>query len=144
MLLGQYTVRLTQKERLVVPAPLRRKLGKDAVIAKWYEGCLVLVSKANFSDLLQKLTGKIEIITEPVRDTDRFILGSSFELNVDSQGRFVVPGILREYSGISDEVVFLGLGNRIEIWDKQYWVEREAYIQKEASKFVERLVKTKD
>jgi MraZ protein len=141
MLVGQYIQKISTKGRTALPAKFRQVLGKDVIVAKWYEGCLVIVDGKSWQALLLKLTGKSEIITAPVRDTDRFILGSAFEVNLDNQGRFVIPKLLREYAGLAEEAVFVGLGDRVEIWDKKGWEERERYVQKHASEMVEKLAK---
>lgn len=105
---------------------------------------MVVVGEGLWEALLKRLTGGSEIITQPVRDTDRFILGSAFEFATDKQGRFVIPKVLREYAGLKDEVVFVGLGERIEVWDKETWDKREDYVQKHASEMVEKLAKGKN
>ena len=125
MLLGTYYGVLSPKRRSAVPSQFRKLLGENLIIAKWYEECLVLVSEREWSALLKKLTAKAETITAPVRDTDRFILGSAFTLIADDQGRVVIPEVLASYAGLGNEVVFLGLGDRVEIWDKNTWEEYE-------------------
>ena len=99
----------------------------------------MIVGQEEWSLLMNKLTGRSEIITQPVRDTDRFILGSAFEVELDDQGRMVIPKSLRDYAGLTSDVVFLGLGNRVEIWDKSVWEKREEYIQEHAEELVEKL-----
>lgn len=139
MLLGTYYGVLSPKRRCAVPSLFRKILGDSLVIAKWYEECLVLVGTSGWNALLKRLTAKTEIITAPVRDTDRFILGSAFELSWDEQGRVVIPEILAKYAGLGAEIVFLGLGDRVEIWDKQKWEEKEAEISKNASSLLEEI-----
>ncbi len=139
MLLGLYEAKLTDKGRLALPKKFRKQLGENVIIARWYETCLVVVGKKEWEELLSKLTGKAEFITRPVRDTDRFILGSAFEVDLDKQGRFVVPRLLKDYAGLRSEVVFLGLGNRVEIWSKKNWSVRENAIQKQAESLVEKI-----
>jgi MraZ protein len=141
MVIGQYLVKLTEKNRTALPKRFRDELGNDAIIAKWYEGCLVVVSNTGWKALLNKLTGKSDLITEPVRDTDRFILGSAFEIELDSQGRFVIPKILKDYAALEEEVIFVGLGDRVEIWNKNAWKEREVYVQENAALMVEEVSK---
>ena len=141
MLLGQYEVNLTDKGRLALPKRFREKLGARVIVAKWYEGCLVVVANESLKSLLGRLTLESKFITAPVRDTDRFILGSAFEVDLDKQGRFVVPKYLRDYAGLTGEVVFLGLGNRVEIWAKKVWLEKEKIIQKEAEGLIETIAK---
>ena len=139
MLIGHYYTKLTEKGRSSVPKKFRQEIGNKAIIAKWYENCLVIVDPDSWNALLNKLTGKSQIITEPVRDTDRFILGSAFEIDLDSQGRFVIPKALRDYARLSEEIVFVGLGNRVELWDSNLWIEREKYIQDHAGKMIEEI-----
>src|SRR4030042_935472 len=141
MLIGQYTSKLTDKERIAIPKKFREELGEELIIAKWYENCLVLVSYKTWQNLLKRLTGKVELVTEPIRDIDRFILGSAFEIRLDGQGRFVLPEVLREYSGIDDEVIFIGLGDRVEVWPSQKWKQIEGDLEKRASEAIERIAK---
>lgn len=139
MLIGHYITRLSEKGRTALPAKYKKELGDIAIIAKWYEGCLVIVGTENWNGLLKKLTGTSEIFTEPVRGTERFILGSAFEIELDAQGRFVIPKSLRDYGNLGEEVTFVGLGNRIEIWNKKTWEEQEKYIQDNARDMIEKL-----
>ena len=109
------------------------------IIAKWYEGCVVIVSESSWEGILQKLTGKMNILTKAVRDTDRFILGSAFECELDSQGRFVIPGNLKGYANLGEDVVFLGLGDRVELWNTKVWNDKEKSVQENAEITLETL-----
>jgi MraZ protein len=141
LLIGQYSVRLTDKGRLALPKKFREKLGERIIVAKWYEGCLVVVGSEKWSELLGRLTGKTDHVTQSVRDTDRFILGSAFEVDLDGQGRFVVPKNLKEYAKVKSDAVFVGLGDRVEIWDEEAWSKREVYIQENAAGLIENIAK---
>lgn len=141
MIIGTYSSNLTLGRRVAVPKKFREAVGEEFVAAKWYEGCLVMVSKNKWGELMNKLTGKSEIVTAPVRDTDRFILGSAFELTVDKQGRAVLPSSLVEYAGLAGEILFIGLGDRVEIWDRGNWEKREVYIAEHAAELVEKLAR---
>ncbi len=143
MLIGHYYVKITDKNRTAVPKRFREEFGKNAVCDKWDEGCLVIVSECAWQELLGRLTGKSEIITKSVRDTDRFILGSAFEVEFDSQGRFVIPKSLKEYAGLKKEVVFVGLNDRVEVWDAGAWQKREKYVQERSADLVEKLAASK-
>ena len=139
MVIGQYTTNLSPKRRIAIPKKIREKFGRKMIVAKWYEGCLVLIGENNWKALLNKLTGEPSIITAPVRDTDRFVLGSAFELDPDDQGRVILPASLVQYAKLSKKVVFVGLGDRAEIWDQDEWQKRETYIARHASEFIEKL-----
>ncbi len=139
MLLGQYDGVLSPSRRTAIPKKFLSEMGRMLVVAKWYEGCLVVVSKASWQALLNRLTGKSEYVTQAVRDTDRFILGSAFEMVPDEQGRMVFPENLVAYANLGQRLTFLGLGDRVEIWDKETWVKREGQVAERASRAIEEI-----
>ena len=138
MLLGYYTANIDDKWRLAVPSRIRRELGQELVVARWYEGCLLLIGKLSWQEMVSRLTGGI-MATLSARDTDRFLLAGSFETELDKQGRFVVPVELRDYAHLKNEVIFAALGDKIEIWNKKNWEEREKLVINQASEKVEEL-----
>lgn len=139
VLIGQYATKLSDKSRTALPARFRRELKSKVIIAKWYEGCLVIVAQDKWRALLERLTSKLEFVTKSVRDTDRFILGSAFDIDLDAQGRFIIPKNLKDFAHLGSELVVLGLGDRVEVWDRSRWEKREAYISQHASSLVEEL-----
>lgn len=139
MLIGQFTSKLTEKERISVPKKLRKELGKELIIARWYENCLVLVSKVHWQRLMQRLSGVSGPITTPARNIERFVFGMAFEISLDAQGRFVVPDILRLYAEIKSEVVFVGLGDRVEIWSIDKWKELEKEVVIKAAEAIDKI-----
>lgn len=139
MLIGSYTSTLSSKRRTAIPKKFLEILGKDLILAKWYEQCLVIVDKKVWEALLNKLSGKAEIATKPVRDTDRFILGSAYEIKPDSQGRIILPENLVKYSNLNENLIFLGLKDRVEIWDKDIWEKKEKEISGNASLYIEKI-----
>lgn len=143
MLIGQYYSKITLKNRISLPKKFRSEIGDKLIIAKWYEECLVIVTEASWKEILLKLTGKMEILTKAVRDTDRFILGSAYELELDPQGRFVIPSNLKEYAGLSEDVVFLGLSDRVELWNEKTWGEKEKAVQESAAEAIESISQRK-
>jgi len=140
MLIGQYTSRLSKKRRVAIPAKFRAELGEKVILTRWYENCLVLVSFDQWNLLVNKLIGEAKGITEPMRDTDRFLLGLAYEFDLDDQGRGIIPENLAKYAGIEENIVFLGLGNRVEIWEESEWLKREKYVTESASKLIDKLV----
>lgn len=143
MILGNYLSQLSSGKRLAVPKKFRSQIGEKCIVAKWYDKCLVLLSEEAWTELLQRLTVSESIPTAAVRDTMRFVMGSAYEVSFDSQGRFVLPDSLMEYAGITKETMFLGLGTRIEIWDKALWEEKEKNISNEAGNLLETIANGK-
>lgn len=139
MLLGTYPAKFVAGHRVAVPFNLRRELGEKFILARWYEGCLVLIDINRWQDLYKRLGGERNLIVTPIRDTERFILASAFEVVPDDQGRIVIPEILTRYSNLSDDIYFIGLGDKVEIWNKNNWEEREKEIIKNASSYIDEL-----
>lgn len=120
MFIGEYQHNIDQKGRLAIPAKFRNILIKGAVVTKEVDNCLSLYTK----DEWEKYADKIAAL--PTSKTDarafaRFKLGSAMDLEIDKQGRMLVPEYLRKSAGISKKVVILGLYNRLEIWDQARW-----------------------
>lgn len=141
MLIGQYKSKLTDKDRISVPKKIRLELGEKLIIARWYESCLVLVSQEGWDKLTKRIMGKLDLVVLPVRDIDRFILGAAYEVELDKQGRFIVPDILKQFASITDEVTFVGLGDRVEIWATSVWQEFEETSEKRAARAIEEIAK---
>ncbi len=139
MLLGNYSTNLSQGKRLAIPKKFRSQLGDSCIVAKWYDKCLVVLSPDNWSELLQRLTVTDSVPTAAVRDTMRFVMGSAYEVSPDAQGRVVLPDSLLNYAGITGEVVFLGLGSRVEVWDKKEWETKESFIGENAAALLEQM-----
>lgn len=138
MLLGQYQVQVDAKGRIAIPKRLRTEIGETLIVTQGYENCLIIVSQREW----EKLIG--ETLEEPFssgvgRDTRRFLLGGAFEVGLDSQGRFVIPPALRKYAGIREEIICLGIGRYLEIWDAQRWEEYQQYLDEHIEKIAEKL-----
>lgn len=71
----------------------------------------------NFEEKLKTLP----LTNKNARDFVRFFLSGATECEIDKQGRFLIASNLREYAGMDKEVVIIGVGTRIEIWNKEKW-----------------------
>ena len=144
MLLGTYPAKFVSGHRIAVPTSLRPDLGGSFILARWYEKCLVLINKNNWGALYKRMVGEDRLIIKPVRDTERFILSQAFEVSLDSQGRIVIPEILIEYSGIADDIYFIGVGDHAEVWSKSNWEEKQAEVTENAASYIEELARTNE
>ena len=138
MLIGRYSVNVGVKGRVAVPVKFRECLGKSAIISQGYEKSLLLVSRSKWEELTGFLKDK-PLTISPARDTERFLFGSAFEVEFDSQGRIVVPQELREFAGLNSEVVFLGVGNRVEIWSRENWAKYDQVLKKNIEEIASKL-----
>ena len=138
LLIGEYEAKLTEKNRMAIPKKFREILGSKMIVTNGYEGCLIVVSEQQFDELTSDITvGKF--VNNDIRDTTRFLLGGACEVELDSQGRFVLPSNLLDYSGIKNDACFLGLKRWVELWSKEKWDEKKAEIAKNAVEIARRL-----
>ncbi|MEK7061305.1 MAG: hypothetical protein AAB954_01440 [Patescibacteria group bacterium] len=139
MLIGSYLSVLGEKRRTAIPKKFLDELGGQLVLAKWYEDCLVLVKKDFWNGLLDRLTGSSKVASLGVRDIERFILGSAFDIEADDQGRIVVPEVLANFAGFGNELIFIGLGDRVEVWNRETWEIKEKEVAKTSKEYIENL-----
>lgn len=139
MLLGKHPARIASGHRVSVPFQFRKELGNPMILARWYEGCLVLVGSEFWNALYKRLIGESRLLISPVRDTERFIMASAYEVYPDDQGRIIIPENLIEYSNLKEDVYFIGLGEKAEIWSKEIWEDKEKEIVLSASEYIEKL-----
>lgn len=139
MLIGEFDGRLTDKNRLAIPKKIRDELKDGLFLSRGYEGCLLLMDKAGWSSF-ENLINEKSILSLSLRDTKRFIFGGAFELELDSQGRFVLPNSLLTYAQIKSDVVFIAIKDWVEIWDKSSWENKLAEIIKTAPDLAEQLL----
>jgi len=137
MLIGSYLGNLGEKHRTAIPKKFLDEIGSDVVIAKWYEGCLILVGAKFWNEILGRLTEGTTGLKLGIRDIERFILGSAFETEPDVQGRIIVPEMLVQYANLEKDLVYVGLINRIEIWNKEIWDAKSSELAKTTKEFIE-------
>ena len=136
MLLGQYHTILNHKGRTAIPAKFRKVLGQTVIISRWYEKSLAVFSLSSWEKIVNNAVGESFLI-RPARETERFLLGGAYEIELDDQGRLVIPTPLREYSKLDEEIVFVGLGERVEVWNKERWQKQEEEITGRAEELIE-------
>lgn len=138
MIIGEYTQKITDKKRVALPKKFREEIGNKLVVTKGYEQCLIILSPTQWQEMISdSISGPF--VSQAIRDTSRFLLGSAVEIELDAQGRFVIPSHLEEYAGLSDESVFLGLGRWIEVWSIKRWHEKRGEIENQSSVIGEKL-----
>ena len=120
MFLGEYQHTTDAKHRLILPAKFREALGERFIMTKGLDKCLFVYTDSEWQALHDKVKG-LPMTDEAVRRFVRFFFGGAAEGLPDGQGRVMLPGHLREYAGITKEVVSIGVSNRIEIWSRGNW-----------------------
>lgn len=105
-----------------MPAKLREDMGEKFIITKGLDGCLFGFSQNEWENFETKLK-TLPLTNKNARDFVRFFLSGAMECEIDKQGRFLISSNLRNVATLEKEVVIIGVGTRIEIWDKDKWEE---------------------
>ena len=138
MFIGEYQHTIDQKGRMAIPAKFRALLAKGAVVTKGLDSCLFLYPK----DEWQKLAGKLAAL--PISRADsrafsRLMLAGAMDVDVDKQGRALIPDYLRQYAGMKKTVIIAGLYNRLEIWDEDRWNQYKQGTERKSGDIAEAL-----
>jgi MraZ protein len=120
MFIGEYHHNIDPKGRLAVPAKFRNELATGAVVTKGLDDCLFLYTKEEWGKLAEKLA-QLPISKSNTRAFSRLMLAGAMDVEIDKQGRIMLPEYLRKYGNLKKQVVVAGLYNRLEIWDEARW-----------------------
>ena len=127
MLIGEYEHTLDAKGRLSMPAKLRRDMGEAFIVTKGLDGCLFAFSQEEWKNFETKLKS-LPLSDKNARNFVRFFLAGATECELDKQGRFLIPSNLREAGKLEKEAVIIGVGTRLEIWNKDIWNSKDEEI----------------
>ena len=122
MLIGEYEHSLDLKGRLIMPSKLRTDIGERFILTKGLDGCLFAFSAEEWSNFETKLKA-LPLSDKNARNFVRFFLSGATECEIDKQGRFLIPNNLREAANLEKEVIIIGVGTRLEIWNKDTWTK---------------------
>lgn len=140
MLIGEYHGKLSNKKRTSLPKKFRNELGENIILTRGYEDALILVNQEMWQKIAQEVIDG-SFINKNIRDTSRFLVGSATEVQTDKQGRFIIPQALFDHAQLNEDIVFIGLVNWIEIWEKSKWEERLQYLKLHGEDIAQELTK---
>lgn len=120
MFIGEYEHNVDAKGRMIMPAKLREDIGDKFIITKGLDGCLFAYSQTEWANFEEKLKA-LPLAQKNARNFVRFFLSGAVECEIDKQGRFLIPANLREHALLDKEVVIIGVGTRLEIWNRETW-----------------------
>lgn len=132
---GHFQHSLDSKNRVAIPAKFRQQIpdGK-VVVTEYFEGCLAVYPAAEWARFVeQELSGLSAISSRHDRDVRRMLFGSASDCELDKQGRISLQAYHLEAAGIGKEVVFKGVNDWFEVWDRKKWeAHQAAYKKREA------------
>lgn len=138
MFIGEYHHALDDKGRIQIPVKFRAEIGKGAVVTRGLDSCLFVYPKAAWNELADKLA-KLPISKANTRAFSRLMLAGAMELEMDKQGRAMVPEYLRQFAGLKKMVVVAGLATRLELWDKNAWEKYRSGTERQSGDIAEAL-----
>lgn len=122
MYIGEYIHSIDTKGRVIMPQKFREQLGPVFYITRGIDGCLFVYDENEWSAMYEKIKD-LRLTSKKAREFSRFLYAPAREVEVDKQGRMIIPQNLREYAGITKEVAITGVASRIEIWSKEKYTE---------------------
>ncbi|MBA2709780.1 MAG: division/cell wall cluster transcriptional repressor MraZ [Tatlockia sp.] len=139
MFRGINAITLDGKGRLAVPTRYREALSEQektslVVTIDTEETCLLLYPTAQWQIIENKLQS-LPSFNAAARRIQRLLIGHATDVELDSNGRVLLPPVLRDYAQLDKRVVLIGQGNKFEVWDENLWqTRREDWLAEEASK----------
>ena len=100
--MGEYNHTIDTKGRIIIPSKFRDTLGDDFVITKGLDGCLFVYDKTEWQVFEEKLKS-LPLTNKDARQFVRFFLAGAALVEVDKQGRVLIPLVLREFAGIEKD-----------------------------------------
>lgn len=120
MFMSEYNHTLDAKGRLIIPSKFRETLGEEFVVSRGMDDCLFVYTNDDWNAFAQEIK-KLPLINKEARQFARFFIAGAVSVELDKQGRILLPANLREFAGLEKDVVLVGVGSRIEIWDREKW-----------------------
>jgi MraZ protein len=120
MFLGEYDHNLDDKGRLAIPARFRDALEDGLIITRGFEKCLMGFPRAMWADVAAQVSS-LSIGQSDARNLRRLLFSGAADVQLDRQGRVLIPQNLRDYAGLKEPVVIAGLSTHFEIWARDDW-----------------------
>jgi MraZ protein len=129
LMLGTYTPKLDEKGRIILPAKFRELLAPGLVLTRGQERCLYIMTNAEFERMYQRIQ---DSQSPHKRAYIRLLTADALAEQPDKQGRLVIPQLLRNWAELEREVIVIGAGTRLEMWNPSAW---EAYQQQNLDEY---------
>ncbi len=143
MLIGEYRHTIDDKNRLSLPSKFRKEMGKTVVVTPGLDSCLFIFTLAEW----EKVSGRLSVSESSMLQADsrgfnRYLLGRAVEVEVDSVGRMLLPEHLRQRAKLKSKVAFIGVKDRVELWNEGAWDEYVREVELKADSLAEKLGKS--
>jgi MraZ protein len=137
---SQFECKLDAKGRLVLPSRIKSQLPEgeqELVIRKGFEPCLILYPMVEFKKVFSKISGLNEF-NEESRTLQRNFLSGVVTVELDGNGRFLLPKNMLTYAQIDKDAMLVGIGNKVEIWNPSVYEKHLINDPSELSKLAQK------
>lgn len=138
MFLGRYSHSIDAKGRVAIPARFRDALGGEAVVTRGIDRCLSLYPLAAWAELAEKVSS-LSITDPDARAFRRMFFAEAANVELDKQGRILIPPELRRYANLDGDAVIVGMHTYAEIWSPGSWDTQSDMMDQEGSSIAQRL-----
>ena len=138
MFIGEYQHNIDDKGRMALPVKFRKDLTDGAIVTKGLDSCLFVFTKTEWEALAAKLA-QMPLANAPARAFARLMLAGAMDVDIDAQGRVLVPDYLRKYAGLKKTAVIAGVYSRLEIWDEEAWNRYKGKTESASDEIAEQL-----
>jgi MraZ protein len=136
---GHYEYTLDAKNRLTIPSKFRAALSVGVVLAKSLDPCVSIWTPTGWDEFTDRAIGPRDPFSSEARQLQRYFHAGSFDAQLDSAGRIMLPQPLIRHADLQKEVVVVGNYNAIEVWSRETWQAYERELDATASETAERL-----
>ncbi|HTJ49092.1 MAG TPA: division/cell wall cluster transcriptional repressor MraZ [Cyclobacteriaceae bacterium] len=138
---SEYESKLDAKGRLVLPSRIKAQLpeggGHELVIRRGFEQCLILYPMVEFKKVFSKISGLSEF-NEEYRKLQRNFFSGTVTVELDSNGRMLIPKNMLTYAGIDKDMILVGMGNKVELWNPSIYEKHQIHDPGELSKLAQK------
>lgn len=138
MFIGEFQHNLDVKGRMAVPSKFRQKISGGAIITRGLDHCLFVFTNKEWEVMAQKLDS-LPLVKSDSRAFSRLMLAGAAEVDLDKQGRILIPDYLREYASLKKKVTVTGVNKRFEVWDADSWKQYKSKTESASDEIAEKL-----
>lgn len=138
MFIGEFRHTVDDKGRLAVPVKFRSAFKTGAVVTRGLDQCLFVFPMTEWKKLAAKLAD-LPLSQQDSRAFARLMLAGAMDVELDKQGRVILPEYLRTYAKVGKQAVVAGLYNRLEIWDEAVWQAYKTRTEQDSVGIAERM-----
>jgi MraZ protein len=139
MLLGEHEHTIDDKNRLTLPSRFRQSFADGVVVTRGIEPCLAVYTPDGWDEFVSSRLAGLDRFSREARDMRRYLFSGTVEAELDKQGRVTLPAGLIAQAQLGREVLVAGVGDYLEVWDRDAWRTHLDDVERRAEVVAERL-----